>query len=1095
MKETVMQGKPYAGNPHVRFDEGAGAPRHSGRSALLYKLLHHSYSTNGGLASLHGVIACAISWSVAFMAICAEAAAPAKGGVLERFYSENDGATLRRLPSWVMPQPSAMMLANEDLKDDPVTGAHARIFDLLRDRSDWNVITFALRCVPDLSSPVIEQRVADAVARLNGTGVEFKMNIDPRIMRNEFFSRWPDDCLHLRQFETVKPDAVGTACFRVEQEFLRDHKCYGTVPYSWWKPGRLVSVRAVKNGDPSTLRNVEAKDIVTTTNAVSGVVMGLAPDEVLLAEADFPLREIDPCSPHLLPFMREMMLRYKKLGVSGSYMDEWGFQSPRSAMVGGRAFWHSEHFARDYAAHSGGRDLERDLALFALGVKTEATYAAANAYIRTIFDRCREMEGFHYDVNKEMFGPDAFVGIHPTWHPNPGSAAEYFHDGLDWWVAKRDWALTDESTPVCIATGLAKKFGSPLWLNQGYSEEPVDYVRALWRYALCGGRMNWHGITAASPADSGKGAPYLKRRYQNAAERRYRRLADLHGRRTVRADETLRLLPLMTCAPVDCPVAHVFGHERLVNWQDPAYCDWGREFVHGLGAMGYYADAYPASEIAEGTFAVDEGGRLQVGDQRYAAVVLHNLSASERKRWDDFVAATGMRATRAFVNPSVDEVAAHLESVKAVKQTPFGNTGFRGGTRNLLPPSDGIVHLTDGTVARIKGGHPDLAGDVIEGEIEAGGIAVKYKARGLFAVRAENGALTGIAGGEISQIAAPGMSLALPKPADIALVKLSDGWHGVWQTGDCSAPVPAELLKVTRKWVKLRGWIESAKAKRSVPQKQTVELPAPTFDSVAYGSHPMQKLDAWLPRGVSSPAPVIVYIHGGGFRYGSRKGAVLAERIPKYMKEGIALVSVEYRLLKDAGDVTPPVKVCMDDIKTALVFVRSKAKAWNLDLSRMALTGGSAGACASLCMALADDNAFGIRVVLAQRPQTTLDPNVMREWIPNSRYGAALFGCKGFQMWLDRREELLPWIEKYSPSHHLAKCNPAKAPAIICDGRAAPPAGTVEKDPTHSGIFIEKFCELAARRGISCRRGTHDDFVSELVGILRGQSPVIRRGR
>ena len=32
----TLHGKPYAGNPHVRFDEGAGAPRHSGRSALLY---------------------------------------------------------------------------------------------------------------------------------------------------------------------------------------------------------------------------------------------------------------------------------------------------------------------------------------------------------------------------------------------------------------------------------------------------------------------------------------------------------------------------------------------------------------------------------------------------------------------------------------------------------------------------------------------------------------------------------------------------------------------------------------------------------------------------------------------------------------------------------------------------------------------------------------------------------------------------------------------------------------------------------------------------------------------------------------------------
>ena len=39
MTEKVMQGKPYAGNPHVRFDEGAGAPARSGRSALLYKEL------------------------------------------------------------------------------------------------------------------------------------------------------------------------------------------------------------------------------------------------------------------------------------------------------------------------------------------------------------------------------------------------------------------------------------------------------------------------------------------------------------------------------------------------------------------------------------------------------------------------------------------------------------------------------------------------------------------------------------------------------------------------------------------------------------------------------------------------------------------------------------------------------------------------------------------------------------------------------------------------------------------------------------------------------------------------------------------------
>ncbi len=38
MKEKVMQGKPYAGNPHVRFDEGADDPKRSGRSALQHRM-------------------------------------------------------------------------------------------------------------------------------------------------------------------------------------------------------------------------------------------------------------------------------------------------------------------------------------------------------------------------------------------------------------------------------------------------------------------------------------------------------------------------------------------------------------------------------------------------------------------------------------------------------------------------------------------------------------------------------------------------------------------------------------------------------------------------------------------------------------------------------------------------------------------------------------------------------------------------------------------------------------------------------------------------------------------------------------------------
>ena len=75
----------------------------------------------------------------------------------------------------------------------------------------------------------------------------------------------------------------------------------------------------------------------------------------------------------------------------------------------------------------------------------------------------------------------------------------------------------------------------------------------------------------------------------------------------------------------------------------------------------------------------------------------------------------------------------------------------------------------------------------------------------MFAARAENGALTGVAGGEETYVDAPGFSLAFSSPVDIVLVKLSDGWHGVWQTPFMDERIPGALRRLAVKWVKLRG--------------------------------------------------------------------------------------------------------------------------------------------------------------------------------------------------------------------------------------------------------------------------------------------------
>jgi acetyl esterase/lipase len=127
--------------------------------------------------------------------------------------------------------------------------------------------------------------------------------------------------------------------------------------------------------------------------------------------------------------------------------------------------------------------------------------------------------------------------------------------------------------------------------------------------------------------------------------------------------------------------------------------------------------------------------------------------------------------------------------------------------------------------------------------------------------------------------------------------------------------------------------------------------PTPTHKDVAYDSqHKAQVLDVYVAKS-ETPLPVVVYIHGGGWRAGSKN------RIPRFLQDGLqagrfSVVSVEYRFT----DVAPhPAQV--NDCFRAIQFVRHKAKDWGIDAAKMGVTGGSAGGHLSLYMALHDDKA------------------------------------------------------------------------------------------------------------------------------------------
>ena len=119
---------------------------------------------------------------------------------------------------------------------------------------------------------------------------------------------------------------------------------------------------------------------------------------------------------------------------------------------------------------------------------------------------------------------------------------------------------------------------------------------------------------------------------------------------------------------------------------------------------------------------------------------------------------------------------------------------------------------------------------------------------------------------------------------------------------------------------------------------------------VVYGSanNTPLKLDVWYPRDNPSPTPVIVYIHGGGWIFGSKEGAVY--QLLPYLERGWRAVNVEYRM---AGNSLAPGSV--EDTRCALRWIYRNAKQYNFDTSKIVLTGHSAGGHLSLITGMLPD--------------------------------------------------------------------------------------------------------------------------------------------
>ena len=273
----------------------------------------------------------------------------------------------------------------------------------------------------------------------------------------------------------------------------------------------------------------------------------------------------------------------------------------------------------------------------------------------------------------------------------------------------------------------------------------------------------------------------------------------------------------------------------------------------------------------------------------------------------------------------------------------------------------------------------------------------------------------------------------------------------------------------------------------------------PTYPDVKYGPYARNVMDVWLAKS-DKPTPVLVSIHGGGFSGGNK--SVSPGLLSECLKSGISVVAITYRLSNEAIAPAPFL-----DSARSIQFIRYKAKQWNLDPSRIAATGGSAGAGISLWLGFHDDLADPKNEdpVLRQSTrltcmavfdgQTSYDPRFLRELFPGTDTYKIVALAKLFDVDPNNLDHLpkekYKLFEGVSPLAHLTKDD---APALLIYNSSMDTPITNQGIGIHHPRFGKVLKEKMDALGIECqvhagvKQGTEGvkltmDFVKRHFGM------------
>jgi acetyl esterase/lipase len=135
-----------------------------------------------------------------------------------------------------------------------------------------------------------------------------------------------------------------------------------------------------------------------------------------------------------------------------------------------------------------------------------------------------------------------------------------------------------------------------------------------------------------------------------------------------------------------------------------------------------------------------------------------------------------------------------------------------------------------------------------------------------------------------------------------------------------------------------------------------------TSDLLLDNTDPLRmKLDVYAPPSHGANRPLLVYVHGGGFQGGNKE--TLAPDAVAYARMGYVVASINYRLTpgndSNAGLRLLAITQASEDLQNAVRYLKTNAARWQIDTSRIAYLGMSAGGAMSLVGAVQADDLAG----------------------------------------------------------------------------------------------------------------------------------------